>query len=519
MVKDHTRLAITATCAMAFALGFASPAPADVFVIANRQAQTVRFSVPDRANPGAQLKYELPAGRSVVVRGIGSQTFTYQSEIGSVRAELTPNSVYAFDVTSDSRLMLKQVDLGVDESTSRGTGAMRLENLLSAAEIPIRIFVDDDEPATRALWEERLRYRVALASKVLEQNCRLRLTIVETGTWLSDNRLTSFDDAFQEFANQVPLGNARLAIGFASQFPIADKPGRGGVSSGVLRGHILMREGGRRRATEAEMAEALLQEIARTLGAVNQPIRESVMRPEMLDGQARQKSFELQFDPVNLLLINLLAEEIRSGDAHRLADLQPGTRDRLKQIYRRLGLAPKPSPEAEVATPADEPPRSVPANSTAMMTPKTDASVAEPTQPRQRATSHPDLAKLQGDWKIVSAQRRGQAMPEALLYKPKLAEDKLVLSAAGLGEFRFRMDIDPEDISSNAAPSPAGKAVVPFNLVMRIQDKDYIAQGIYELDGRRLRICIARPGKARPTSFASPEDVDQALLVIQRPAE
>jgi uncharacterized protein (TIGR03067 family) len=503
-------------------IGILSPightASADVYIIHNRQAQTIEFSVPGIEKEAPRRVYELRSGKSVAIRGLGQLPFNYQSEVGAIRTRIIPNSVYTFDVTSDSRLLLNQLDLGSNESTRAGTGAVNADRLMAMVDIPVKIMVDDDEPAQRAQWETRLRKRVADASQVLEQCCRVRLRVVEAGTWLSDNRLESFDDVYREFVRGVEPASARLVIGFTSQFPVPETPGRVGFSSGLLRGHLLMREGSRR-ATEAEMTEALLQEVGRVLGAVEQNIDYSIMRPGVLDGQARSKDFPLQFDPVNLLLVNMFAEEIRRNDAKQLADLQPGTRTRLKQIYTRLGMAPKPKPEPEVARGPSVAHQARSAGETKLAT---EENTKKP--PRKRTTPHPDLQKFQGTWKVVSARRRGAEVPEVMLYRPRLKDNQLILEGENLGTFKFRLDIDPraEVSDSTSTASLPGQSIskaspIPFDLVMKIQDKDYVAHGIYEFDGSQIRMCIARPGKARPTEFVAPADVDQALLVFKRP--
>lgn len=516
-----SRLALSATFFLGIQFGWGPVAQSDVYVVTNRQEKAIKFAVPGLGKDTTNRTYDLSPGGTIAIQGLGPLPISYQSEVGPIRTRLQPNTVSSFDVTTDSRLLLNQLDLGSDESTAAGTGAVHVEKLTTIVDLPIQILVDDDEPAPRAQWEARLRKRVAAASQILEQACNIRLQIVSTGTWLSDNRLTSMEDAFTDFSQTVEPESARLVIGFTGQFPVPDKPGRVGLSSGLLRGHILMREGGRR-ATEAEMTEALLQEIARSLGAVNQNVANSIMRPEMLDGQARRKDFPLQFDPVNLLLVNMLAEEIRRNDVMRLADLQPGTRARLKQIYTRLGLAPKPKSDQNEEQTAET--TAVAQAPRGTGTPDLSAKVPAERKTAKRVGPHPDLDKFQGSWKVVSAKRRGVAVPEVLNYKSELKDDKLTLVAENLGTFKFRMDIDPQDESSEASQATAApnqgapkSTPVPFDMVMRIQDKDYIAHGIYMYDGTQLRVCIARPGKPRPTTFDAPADVDQALLVFQRP--
>src|SRR5690348_12446482 len=48
--------------------------------------------------------------------------------------------------------------------------------------LSVKLFVDDDEPSSRAYWEPRLRQRLEWASDVLEQHCRLRLEVIAAET-------------------------------------------------------------------------------------------------------------------------------------------------------------------------------------------------------------------------------------------------------------------------------------------------------------------------------------------------
>ena len=490
---------------------------ADVIVLSNQHRKPIRIYLPGQGENGEMVSYQLPGGQVLPVRTIGPTPFAYQSEVGTVRTTLLPNAVYKFNETSDSRLLLKQVDLSGDETTARSTGVAKRNSLLKVAELPIKILVDEEEQATRELWEKRLRKRVSVASNILEQACLLRLKVVEFGTWKSDNRLKGFPEAFQEFTQIVDPGPARLAIGFTSQFAVPKKPGKVGLSSGLFKGHILLRESAPQ-ATEVELVEALLHELGHVLGAVDQQIGNSLMRPGLIDGQARRADFPLQFDPVNLLLVNLVGEEIRLRNVQGISDLQPSSRTRLKQIYTQLGLAPKPQP----AKP--EPPEKIAQEkvhresagesdtvaSTAGK--KTEQTSGKKPKAGKRTTPHPDLEKLQGQWKVVSVRRRGKAVPEALRYTPTLSENKLTLQAKDLGTFRFRMDIDPE----NEATELPKSAPIPFDLVMRVQNKDYVTHGIYEYDGTELKVCCARPGKPRPEKFKAPVDVDQVVMIFRR---
>ena len=72
--------------------------------------------------------------------------------------------------------------------------------------IPVKIFVDDEEPFVRKRWEERLRSRIERASDILEQHCRVRFEIVAFDTWDSDNDELNFAKMLAEFEREIARG-------------------------------------------------------------------------------------------------------------------------------------------------------------------------------------------------------------------------------------------------------------------------------------------------------------------------
>jgi hypothetical protein len=47
-----------------------------------------------------------------------------------------------------------------------------------ATVIPVKILVDDNEPAVQRIWEERLRKRIRAASQILDQRCHVQLCVI-----------------------------------------------------------------------------------------------------------------------------------------------------------------------------------------------------------------------------------------------------------------------------------------------------------------------------------------------------
>jgi hypothetical protein len=201
--------------------------------------------------------------------------------------------------------------------------------------ISVKILVDEEEPARQFAWEPRLRKRVEDASAILQKHSGVQLKIVGYGTWKSDNSITDFSESLSEFEKEVAPAPARLAIGFTSQFPLAQGRIHMAGTRGPLHTHILVREGSPQ-VVEAEKLEFLVHELGHFLGATHSPEQTSVMRPVLGDDQAGRTGFRIGFDPVNTLVMATIAEEMANRNVQRFSELSPDAKRRLQNIYRSL---------------------------------------------------------------------------------------------------------------------------------------------------------------------------------------
>ena len=132
-------------------------------------------------------------------------------------------------------------------------------------------------------------------------------------------------------------------------------------------------------------------------------------------------------------------------------------------------------------------------------TPKDDAGKKEPAGQK-------DLDRMQGTWSAVSGERDGNKAPETELkqFKIVIKDDKMTLLVGEPTELAtFKLD-----------PAKKPKAV---DLDLQAgQDKGKTAHGIYDLEGDTLKICMAKPGKDRPTEFTTKAGSDTTLLVLKR---
>src|SRR5262249_52164455 len=91
--------------------------------------------------------------------------------------------------------------------------------------------------------------------------------------------------------------------------------------------------------TEPERLELLLHELGHHLGAVHSPEGDTVMRPKLVDGKAAARSFRIGFDPMNTLVMNLVAEDYRGRPVYRLGKLSQPVKARLTEIYSEVAKA------------------------------------------------------------------------------------------------------------------------------------------------------------------------------------
>ncbi len=298
---------------------------ADVIVLANRTAQAIDVQLIGGAE---QQQVTIPGGQQSVQRR-GPCKLQYEVGGRTVRHLVATNSVYFFALGPEHQLQLQQVDLGNTSAASDAPpGADQL------VEVPVKIVVDNHVVAPRSQWEPQLRKRVQRVSEILQATCRLQLKVVAVETWNSGPQPRSFHRVLHDFRRQIDAHPAALAIGFTGRQHGEQGLVDLGVTQGMLQSHILLRHVPT--LSESEHREVLLHEMGHYLGAVHASDTTSVMRPVLADGQVQQRSFVIEFDPVNTLIVNLVADDIRGHQADRVAALTPRTQRCLSEIYQAL---------------------------------------------------------------------------------------------------------------------------------------------------------------------------------------
>jgi hypothetical protein len=327
-------------------LALAGTAPAAVVVVGNGSNEPLTFTLAaDDAKPTAHTlepgaARPFPCDRTAAIAIGGEKAFT-----------LDAYTAYVFS-NRNGKPELTGIQL---EGQAPPAGA--LPTAATSAKtwtIPVTLLVDDSERRTRAAWEPVLKKRFARAAEILEAHTRVRFELVDVGTWDADPKAVEFPALAADFAKVVKVKPGSLAVGYTGRrFDVlpGEQPKAVPFAAPVaaLQSHVLIRE--REPRTEAEKVEVLVQQLGRHLGAATVPDRASAMRPRLGDGQAVSAKFRIGFDPLNVLAMSLVADELRGGKVGRLADLSSATQTRLGRIYGtvRLALPDEPMPEIYLA--------------------------------------------------------------------------------------------------------------------------------------------------------------------------
>ncbi|HEX7286319.1 MAG TPA: TIGR03067 domain-containing protein [Candidatus Angelobacter sp.] len=119
-----------------------------------------------------------------------------------------------------------------------------------------------------------------------------------------------------------------------------------------------------------------------------------------------------------------------------------------------------------------------------------------------------DLDLLQGEWTITALEMEGQSTPATMLATARIVIRGKRFRSAGMGAvYEGVLELD--------------SSTRPRQLDMKFDsgpEKGNTNRGIYQLEGDRLRICLATRGDARPSTFASPPGSGFALETLTRGA-
>jgi uncharacterized protein (TIGR03067 family) len=118
-----------------------------------------------------------------------------------------------------------------------------------------------------------------------------------------------------------------------------------------------------------------------------------------------------------------------------------------------------------------------------------------------------DLAKMQGEWSMVSGERDGQPLGTEIVENTKRVAkgDEVTILVNGDVYFKAKVTLDP------------GKKPKAIDYTMTEgENKDKKQLAIYEMNGDSIKICSAAPGTERPTDFTAKEGSNRTLSVWKR---
>ena len=119
-----------------------------------------------------------------------------------------------------------------------------------------------------------------------------------------------------------------------------------------------------------------------------------------------------------------------------------------------------------------------------------------------------DLAKLQGNWTAVSIKYNGQEFAEKLKLKFVFKNDQVTIE----GDDEVKKEYPKVTLKIDPSTTPHCLDLI----VLAGVQKDAAMEGIYEIKGDELRICVKVFGKERPGEFASADGSSIALVVLKR---
>jgi uncharacterized protein (TIGR03067 family) len=134
----------------------------------------------------------------------------------------------------------------------------------------------------------------------------------------------------------------------------------------------------------------------------------------------------------------------------------------------------------------------------------TDKAGKELPAPDFSKSNTAELARIQGAWRMVSAQRDGQPMPQSYITGAKRVAkgDKTTVLINGAVFLSARMSVDP---------TKRPKTI--DYLLTSGANRSKTQLGIYELTGDRLTLCFGKPNQERPDDFTAKPGSGRTLSV------
>lgn len=317
------------------ALGVAAPARAAFVVLTNFTPDEVKVTITEAKRKPQTVTLAPFQVAPVAVAGPAEITFPAKPADATFR--LDPYHAYVLIPDKKTGRQLQGVEMPGDppeqDARPEPNPAPR-----TPVKVPVTLLVDDADPRTEQLWHATLRKRFDEAAAVIEAHAAVKPEFAGFDSWKSDPDARDLPALLDDFAAKVKVRPGGLVIGYTSRIHPDPKEPEKPVEYGAYRGfptrHLLLREGAPR--NDWEKVEVLIHHLGLALGATLTPDPGSVMRPEIADGLALRQDYRFRFDPLNVLAMNLWADELRRGPLGSVADASPANKLRLIRVYKAL---------------------------------------------------------------------------------------------------------------------------------------------------------------------------------------
>lgn len=299
-------------------------APAAVVSFLNASATDLQFTIEHKDTPDLTVK--LPAGHTTAVR-VGREPVLRVTLNGKAAAfTLEPYTPYLFVDGEKGGVTFSGVELAGELPKADDVPAKPAE--WKGVKIPVTLFTDTSNPLTKEAREKAVKERFAAAAKVIEAQAGVTFDIAGVGEWEVDKNAENLAAAAAEFERKAEVKTGR-AFGFLTRTVKGEE--FAAPPSGT---HALVRDGSPK--ADAERVEVIAQQLGHWLGAVRSPDGGSVMRAKLGDGNAIRKGWVTQFDPLNLIVMHVWAEELAAGRGPKPDDLSAKARARLRVLYKSV---------------------------------------------------------------------------------------------------------------------------------------------------------------------------------------
>jgi uncharacterized protein (TIGR03067 family) len=131
-----------------------------------------------------------------------------------------------------------------------------------------------------------------------------------------------------------------------------------------------------------------------------------------------------------------------------------------------------------------------------------------------------DVKQLEGAWKVVSLTSGAEGDAPQEMIRDMIVVIKgdkwTTISRGQASEENFKLDTAKNPQTIDLTRTPIVGVVSDREHPVRPEVNREILPGIYDLDGDRLRICLANPGEKRPSQFPGKPQAGLVVLVLER---